>query len=161
MKNKAVRRYLHQVKRFLPWGHIRAQLTHRANAMLAAYLQETPNANGGDLTTAFGPAPDFARELLSSLDPGLVARAETRQRLLRRSVAAALALALTAVTAVFFFRWQKLRSVLPDGEGFMVIGPVDYLTDEEAEEIFNDPNVTIDENHEVYIEGKHITEEGS
>lgn len=159
MEHKAARRYLRQVKRALPWGGVGAELTQKAHAMVAGYIQENPTAQSGDLSAAFGPARDFAQNMLATIDPQTVDRAQRRQRWLCRGGVAALALALVAVAAVCFVRWRKLQAILPDDGNFAIIGPVEYITDEDAEKIFNDPNATVSESHEAYIEDKNIIQE--
>lgn len=136
MEHKAARRYLRQVKRALPWGNIGTELTQKAHGMVAGYIQENPAAQSDDLSSAFGPARDFAQEILATMDPQTVARAQRRQRWLCRGGVAALALALVVVATVCFLRWRELRAILPDGGYFAIIGPVEHVTDEEFEEFF-------------------------
>lgn len=136
MEHKAARRYLRQVKRALPWGSVGTELTQKAHGMVAGYIQENPAAQSGDLSAAFGPARDFAQEILATIDPQIVDRAQRRQRWLCRGGVAALALALVVIATVCFVRWRELRAILPDDGYFAIIGPVEYVTDEEFEEFF-------------------------
>lgn len=145
MEHKAARRYLRQVKRALPWGGVGAELTQKAHTMVAGYIQENPAAQSGDLSAAFGPARNFAQDMLATIDPQTVDRAQRRQRWLCRGGVAALALALVAVAAVCFVRWRKLRDIIPEDDFYMVVGPAQVLTPEEAEQLHNDPNLVWEE----------------
>lgn len=141
MENKAVRQYLRQVKRALPWGGIRTQLMERASAMLAGYIQEYPEAQYDTLTSAFGPVQGFAQEMLSTLEPQAVARARARQRRLCRGGVTVLVLALIAVAAACFVRWRELREIIPEDDLYMIVKPVQSLTPAEFDQLHNDPNI--------------------
>lgn len=156
MENKAVRQYLRQVKRALPWGPVRTQLMERANAMLTGYIQEDPEAQYDTLTSAFGPAQGFAQEMLSTLEPQAVARARARQRRLCRGGVAAVILALIALAAACFVRWRELREIIPENSGFAIIEPVQTVTPDEFEEFFQSSDATSFETQEAYIEGHNI-----
>lgn len=138
MSSKTVRRYLTGVRRALPWDGSQAPLMEKAAAMVEEYIQENPAAQPGDLQAAFGPAGDFAAEMVG---PEGVARAKKQRRLAIGGCVAAALLVLAVVATVFFVRWRELRAIIPDDE-YIVIEPAKTLTPEEFEELFNDPNIT-------------------
>lgn len=152
--------YLSQVRRHLVCSAAtRRQLMDQARQMAEDFLQETPNADTAALTTAFGEPQAFAAQMLATLEPEEVETARRRQRLLRRGGVAVLILALLVAAVVCFIRWRSLREIIPEDGLYMVIGPAEYVPDEDAEKIFNDPNATIYENHEISIENKNTTQE--
>ena len=154
--------YLSQVRRHLVCSAAtRRQLMDQARQMAEDFLQETPNADTAALTAAFGEPQAFAAQMLATLEPEEVETARRRKRLLRRSGVAVLILALLVVAVVYFFRWRSLREIIPEDGDFAVIGPVEYVSDEDAEKIFNDPSAIVHENHKAFIEGENIIQEGN
>lgn len=53
----------------------------------------------------------------------------------------AVILTLAVVAAVFFLRWRELRKDLPADGNFNIIYPAETLTQEEFDELMNDPNI--------------------
>lgn len=140
MEHKAARRYLRQVKRALPWGSVGTELTQKAHSMVAGYIQENPAAQSDDLSAAFGPARDFAQEMLATIDSQIADRAQRRQRWICRGGMATLALTLVVVAAVFFVRWQELQKIIPE-DIYVVIEPAQTISPKEAKQLHNDPNI--------------------
>lgn len=123
--------YLAQVRRRLTCSAAaRQQLLDRAGQMVEDFFREDPEADDAALTAAFGEPQEFAAQMLATLEPEEVAAARRRQKWLRRGGVLALLLALAAVAAVCFVRWQTLRAIIPD-DVYGVIETARVLTEEE------------------------------
>lgn len=138
MADKYARRYLAKVKRALPWDHRRSDRVKRAAALMEDYLAETPSAGEQDLLAAFGAPAEFAAEMVGASE---ITRAKKQRKTLLWCAIGVVILTLVAVAAVFFLRWRELRTALPEDGNFNIIYPAETLTQEEFDELMNDPNM--------------------
>lgn len=138
MADKYARRYLAKVKRALPWDHRRSDRVKHAAALMEDYLAEAPSAGEQDLLAAFGAPAEFAAEMAGASE---ITRAKKQRKALLWCAIGAVLLTLVAVAAVFFLRWRKLRKDLPEDGNFNLIYPAETLTQEEFDELMNDPNM--------------------
>ena len=106
--DQAAKRYLTRLGRALVCSKKdRERLLDDAREMLENFAQENPGAFYQDYVASFGQPQDFAREMLSGLDPEDVAEAKLRRRraLIGAGIAAAAVLAL--LVGIWFGRQSQ------------------------------------------------------
>lgn len=134
MENKALKRYLSQLRRALTCSRTdRERLLAQGRQLVEDFLEENPRASYVELAAAFGQPKDFASEMLSQLDPGEVEKARKQQKCLRQGLAAIILLTLLFTSVFWYARWAKDQEII-SGDFRIVFGPVEQLTDEEYEE---------------------------
>lgn len=131
MTGNAARNYLARVRRALTCAPVsRRRLLVQGAALVEDFCQENPEAEYGDLVSAFGPPRDFAGEMLSTLDEAEVLAARRRRTWLRRGAVAIVALVLVLATAFWYTKWSKARDVI-NGDFFIVEQAPQKMTEEE------------------------------
>lgn len=125
------KRYLSRVRRRLTCSAAsRRRLLAQGEQMVEDFLQENPGADGDALTAAFGEPEEFARQMLDTLEPGEVAAAQRRRRLVRRVSAALVALALVVTTVICLVKCFQMQEVV-NGDFYVIQFPARNLTKEE------------------------------
>ncbi len=125
------KQYLSKVRRRLTCSAAsRRRLLAQAEQMTEDFLQENPGADADALAAAFGAPEEFARQMLDTLEPGEVAAAQKRHKLVKRGAIALAALALVVTTVICLVRYLQMREVV-NGDFYIIDGPVHTLTKEE------------------------------
>lgn len=134
--------YLSQVRQYLTCSAVsRRRLLAQAGQMVENFCQENPGADEAALAAAFGGPREFAAQMLATLEPAEVAAAERRGKLAKTGAILLVILTLTLTSVVCFLKWQKAQEVV-NGNFYVVIEPARTYTDEEAERLRNDPNIS-------------------
>ena len=94
------------------------------------FAEENPETTYEDLLAAFGPAEDFAAEMLAAVPRDQVEEAKSRQSKDRRLVRTVLAVVLAAVALGAAIRMYHLEQVV-SGEFYVVYDPAKEISDEE------------------------------
>ena len=99
------------------------------------FAEENPETTYEDLLAAFGPAEDFAAEMLSTVPQEQVEEAKSRQSKHRRLIAAVVAVSLLGGAIAMSARLIHLEGVV-DGDFYVVYDPAREISDEEFKELF-------------------------
>ncbi len=125
------KQYLSKVRRRLTCSAAsRRRLLAQAEQMAEDFLQENPGADGNALAAAFGGPEAFARQMLDTLEPGEVAAAQKRRKLVKRGLVAAVALALVVTNALYLFQYLRIHQMI-DGKFITIETPGHNITKEE------------------------------
>ncbi len=125
------KRYLAKVRRRLTCSSAsRRRLFDQGEQMVEDFLQENPGADADALAAAFGAPEEFARQMLDTLEPGEVAAARKRRRLVARGSIALVALALVVTTVICLVKCLQMQEVV-NGDFVIIESPGRNITKEE------------------------------
>lgn len=134
MTQRDTEQYITRVGQALPRQlSSRQSLLDRARGMVEQFALENPEAEYGDIITAFGTPEALGAEMLSTLPPQQVETAAHRRRFHRRTVIAGAFLVLSLLTLFLFVRIKQMEEVV-NGDFYVVISSARPMTDEEMEE---------------------------
>lgn len=112
--NNSAKRYTSKLKRTLPCTRAtKAKLLEEFSHLLDGFLDENPDATYADLSNAFGPPEEMAEALMEKVSEQ-EKRAFGHRRLVRRIVAAILAIALLILTAHTWI-WKEKPIIVDSG----------------------------------------------
>ncbi len=132
MKNKAARRYLRQVKLHLFCNRAHRQaLLSRAQTMIEEFSEERPEAEYNDFVAAFGPPQSFAENILEGVEQAEIDNAKRRKKFLCRGAVIFVILALTAIAAIWYHKYQLSKNV--NDHAIIINMPAQVVTKEEFE----------------------------
>ena len=137
--DKNARRYLKRLRSFLTCPkEDRAKLLEQAAQTVERYSQENPNALYSTYVAALGSPAGFARELLTNVKTETIVRFQRRRKWVAYAVVAIVVIVSVAFSVLDSSYWnQQCKEAEEESAKFtVIIQPVKYLTDEEAEQFW-------------------------